>query len=307
MRVVTALILASGQSKRMGRPKALLPCRTNETFVCRLARTLRRRRGRTTCSSSAVPATMRFARRPTRCNARFVENPKADQGQLSSVLAGLDAVDRDSSTIDRCRRRARNAGRHAARAARHHPSGDRRIRCRPSADRARGSPGPSRPSGRVRPKRVRRSEACRSAHWRESRRARAGAAQYSTSRWTTQPFSVTWTRRRSIVQSLTSLLHDVRLIARLLTKSPAYALATTLTLALAIGANSAIFSAVYGVLLKPLPIHDPSRLVVSWGIDAGASSAGRRVDVSAPSTTSRARRGASATSRRWDRRRGQRG
>src|SRR4249920_3091825 len=88
--------------------------------------------------------------------------------------------------------------------------------------------------------------------------------QYSTSRWTTQPFSVTWTPRRSIVQSLTSLLHDVRLIARLLTKSPAYALATTLTLALAIGANSAIFSAVYGVLLKPLPIHDPSRLVVSW-------------------------------------------
>jgi len=66
---------------------------------------------------------------------------------------------------------------------------------------------------------------------------------------------------------LTSLLHDVRLIARLLTKSPAYALATTLTLALAIGANSAIFSAVYGVLLKPLPIHDPSRLVVSWEID----------------------------------------
>ena len=69
------------------------------------------------------------------------------------------------------------------------------------------------------------------------------------------------------MQSLTSLLHDVRLIARLLTKSPAYALATALTLALAIGANSAIFSAVYGVLLKPLPIHDPSRLVVSWEID----------------------------------------
>lgn len=94
MRVVRALILASGQSKRMGRPKALLPCSTNETFVCRIARTLRAG-GAADVLVVGRPGDDPLRAEATRCNARFVENPKADQGQLSSVLAGLDAVDRD--------------------------------------------------------------------------------------------------------------------------------------------------------------------------------------------------------------------
>src|SRR5918999_6094852 len=54
---------------------------------------------------------------------------------------------------------------------------------------------------------------------------------------------------------------DVRYAARIFSKQPAFAAAAVLTLALGIGATTAIFSVVYGVLLKPLPFHEPERLV----------------------------------------------
>jgi putative ABC transport system permease protein len=60
---------------------------------------------------------------------------------------------------------------------------------------------------------------------------------------------------------------DLRYAFRYLWQSPGYTLAAIVTLAVAIGANSAIFSAVYGVLLRPLPIADASRLVVVWDSD----------------------------------------
>jgi hypothetical protein len=62
-------------------------------------------------------------------------------------------------------------------------------------------------------------------------------------------------------------MRDVRLALRYLRKSPGYTLAVVLTLGAAIGANTANFSAVYGVLLKPLGISDPSKLVVCWDSD----------------------------------------
>ena len=59
-----------------------------------------------------------------------------------------------------------------------------------------------------------------------------------------------------------SLLQDVRYGFRMLARTPGFSLVCVLTMALAIGANTAIFSAVNGVLLQPLRYHDPERLVI---------------------------------------------
>jgi predicted permease len=63
---------------------------------------------------------------------------------------------------------------------------------------------------------------------------------------------------------MTTLLQDLRHGVRLLAKSPGFAVAAILVLALGIGANTAIFSIVQGVLLEPLPFPHPERLVLVW-------------------------------------------
>ena len=57
---------------------------------------------------------------------------------------------------------------------------------------------------------------------------------------------------------------DVTLGVRSLIRRPGFAAVNVLTLALGIGANAAIFSAVYGIVLRPLPYQRPDRLVVVW-------------------------------------------
>jgi putative ABC transport system permease protein len=60
------------------------------------------------------------------------------------------------------------------------------------------------------------------------------------------------------------MLIDLKHALRMLVKSPTFAIISVLTLALCIGANSAIFSVVDTLLLRPLPFKDSGRIVMTW-------------------------------------------
>src|SRR6476660_7125457 len=74
-------------------------------------------------------------------------------------------------------------------------------------------------------------------------------------------------RPRLLEDSVRDLRHGIRLLRR----SPGFTAAALLTLALGIGATSAVFSVVRTVMLEPLPYRDPDRIVAVWETNRGGT------------------------------------
>jgi predicted permease len=84
-----------------------------------------------------------------------------------------------------------------------------------------------------------------------------------------------WERRAS---GMMAMLADVRYALRTLGRQPLFAAAAVVTLTLGIGANTAIFSLVHGLMLRPLPYPEADRLVIAWS--ANPERGWKRTDVS---------------------------
>lgn len=97
--MIPGIILAAGKSSRMGRTKALLPISANETFLDRVTHTLREAGvEEVIVVVGADAAAVREAAGRSKTPPRVVENPNYENGQLSSLVAGLKTIDRPGVT-----------------------------------------------------------------------------------------------------------------------------------------------------------------------------------------------------------------
>jgi len=97
-------------------------------------------------------------------------------------------------------------------------------------------------------------------------RAREEFGDFERARTQCEQIGVKEERRHEWGELLDSLAKDIRFALRSLRRAPGFAATIVITLALGIGASTAIFSIVRGVLLRPWPFSDPERLVRIWEV-----------------------------------------